>query len=102
MSEASDRILETLGRQQVERRVLDNGLTVVFCEDHAAPVVSLQLWIKTGSIHEDAWLGAGLSHYLEHLLFKGTPTRNALDISREVDDHGGYINAISFILKIPS
>ena len=93
MSEASDRILETLGRQQVERHVLDNGLTVVFCEDHAAPVVSLQLWIKTGSIHEDAWLGAGLSHYLEHLLFKGTPTRNALDISREVDDHGGYINA---------
>ena len=93
MSEASDRILETLSRQKVERRVLDNGLTVVFCEDHAAPVVSLQLWIKTGSIHEDKWLGAGLSHYLEHLLFKGTPTRSALDISREVDDLGGYINA---------
>ncbi|MGB0371117.1 MAG: M16 family metallopeptidase [Opitutales bacterium] len=93
MSGASDRILETLNRQQVERRVLDNGLTVVYCEDNAAPVVSLQLWVKTGSIHEGAWLGAGLSHYLEHLLFKGTPTRGALDISREVDDNGGYINA---------
>lgn len=93
MSGASGRILETLNRQQVERRVLENGLTVVYCEDHAAPVVSLQFWVKTGSIHEGPWLGAGLSHYLEHLLFKGTPTRGALDISREVDDHGGYINA---------
>lgn len=93
MSAGSERILDTLNRQHVERRVLDNGLTVVYCEDNAAPVVSLQLWVKTGSIHEGNWLGAGLSHYLEHLLFKGTPTRGALDISREVDDNGGYINA---------
>ncbi|SVE34978.1 uncharacterized protein METZ01_LOCUS487832, partial [marine metagenome] len=51
--------------------VLDNGLTVIVREDHSAPVVSAQAWARTGSIHEGEWLGAGLSHILEHMLFKG-------------------------------
>ena len=41
-----------------------------------AALASVQVWVKTGSIHEDAHLGAGLSHYLEHMLFKGTTTRS--------------------------
>ena len=40
--------------------VLDNGLTIIVREDHSAPVVSVQAWAKTGSIHEGEWLGAGL------------------------------------------
>ncbi|MEI6568504.1 MAG: insulinase family protein, partial [Verrucomicrobiota bacterium] len=54
---------------------LDNGLTIIIKEDHSAPVVSAQAWCMSGSVHEDKWLGAGLSHVLEHMLFKGTTTR---------------------------
>ena len=72
---------------------LDNGLTLILREDHSAPVVSAQVWCKTGSIHESAWLGAGLSHVLEHMLFKGTTTRPASRIDQEVQEAGGYMNA---------
>jgi hypothetical protein len=53
----------------------------------------VQVWVKTGSIHEDAHLGAGLSHFVEHMLFKGTPRRAGREISATVQAHGGYINA---------
>lgn len=72
---------------------LKNGATVIVEKDASAPVASVQAWCATGSIHEDRWLGAGLSHILEHMLFKGTQTRKAGDIAREVQDQGGYINA---------
>lgn len=72
---------------------LPNGLTVIFREDHSAPVVSAQAWCKAGSIDEGRWLGAGLSHMLEHMLFKGTTTRPAGRIDQEVQDAGGYMNA---------
>ncbi len=72
---------------------LDNGLTIIVREDHSAPVVSAQAWAMTGSIHEDRWLGAGLSHVLEHMLFKGTTTRPGSRIDQEVQEVGGYMNA---------
>ncbi len=72
---------------------LPNGLTLVVREDHSAPVVSAQAWCKAGSIDEGKWLGAGLSHALEHMLFKGTTTRAAGRIDQEVQDAGGYMNA---------
>ncbi len=72
---------------------LPGGLTVILQEDRSAPVASLQAWVGTGSIHEDRWLGAGLSHLLEHMLFKGTPTRNTSAIAQAIQDEGGYINA---------
>ncbi|HNQ74723.1 MAG TPA: pitrilysin family protein [Verrucomicrobiota bacterium] len=72
---------------------LDNGLTVITREDHSAPVVSAQAWAMTGSIHEDRWLGAGLSHVLEHMLFKGTSTRPGSRIDQEVQEAGGIMNA---------
>ena len=62
-------------------------------EDHSAPVASVQAWVGTGSIDEDEHLGAGLSHILEHMLFKGTRTRPANAIAQAVQDVGGYINA---------
>jgi len=73
--------------------VLDNGLTVIGREDHSAPVVSAQAWARTGSIHEGEWLGAGLSHILEHMLFKGTESRGLGRIDQEVQEAGGYMNA---------
>jgi zinc protease len=72
---------------------LKNGLTIIVEEDHSAPVASVQAWCGTGSINEGKWMGAGLSHILEHMLFKGTETRKVGDISRQVQDRGGYINA---------
>src|SRR5581483_4413462 len=61
--------------------------------DHSAPVVSAQAWAMAGSVHEGKWLGAGLSHVLEHMLFKGTTTRPGSRIDQEVQEAGGYMNA---------
>jgi zinc protease len=72
---------------------LDNGLVLILREDPAAPVVSAQAWCRTGSIDEGRWIGAGLSHLLEHMLFKGTTTRGSGRIDQEVQDAGGYMNA---------
>ena len=72
---------------------LENGLVLIVREDPNAPVVSAQVWCKAGSIDEGNWLGAGLSHMLEHMLFKGTKTRGPGQIDREVQDAGGYMNA---------
>jgi len=72
---------------------LENGLTLIVQEDHSAPVASVQAWCQTGSIDEDKHLGAGLSHILEHMLFKGTQTRTTSQIAQKIQDSGGYINA---------
>src|SRR5437660_11872235 len=80
-------------RPGVRTTTLDNGLVVIVREDHSAPVVSAQAWCMAGSIHEDKWLGAGMSHVLEHMLFKGTKTRPGSRIDQEVQEAGGYMNA---------
>jgi zinc protease len=72
---------------------LENGLTILVQRDFTAPVVSLQYWCATGSIHEGRWLGAGLSHLLEHLMFKGTPTRGNSEMAQQIHDLGGHLNA---------
>jgi zinc protease len=72
---------------------LPNGLGVIVQEDRSAPVASVQAWIETGSIHEGEHLGAGMSHLVEHMLFKGTPTRGASAFAQSVQNAGGYINA---------
>jgi len=70
-----------------------NGLTLIVEENKGAPVDSVQAWCNTGSIHEGKLLGAGLSHILEHMLFKGTTSRAPGVIASQVQDQGGYINA---------
>src|SRR3954470_21427558 len=86
-------LLEPFWNEPVERTVLPNGLTLILKPDRSAALASVQVWVKTGSIHEGENLGAGLSHYLEHMLFKGTGRRAGRDISAIVQAHGGYINA---------
>ena len=73
--------------------ILSNGLEVIVQPDDSAPVVSVQAWCRTGSIHEGKWLGAGMSHVLEHMLFKGTTTRSGLEIDHSIQDAGGHMNA---------
>lgn len=77
----------------VRLTTLPNGLQVILREDHSAPVTNVQAWCRAGSIDEGAWLGAGLSHVLEHMLFKGTSTRGSGRIDQEVQAAGGYMNA---------
>jgi zinc protease len=76
-----------------QERLLANGLTLIVQEDRSAPVVSVQAWCGTGSIDENAHLGAGLSHILEHMLFKGTKTLGSSAIAQKIQNVGGYINA---------
>ncbi|HEY5285121.1 MAG TPA: insulinase family protein, partial [Polyangia bacterium] len=71
---------------------LDNGLEVVLEENHAAPVVAFQAWVKIGSADEPPAL-AGIAHVFEHMLFKGTKKRGVGQIAREVESAGGEINA---------
>ncbi|MGB0413374.1 MAG: M16 family metallopeptidase [Coraliomargarita sp.] len=90
---ATQDVLDRLFKAPISRRVLPNGLTVLHRPDFSSEVVSVQVWVKTGSIHEDTLIGSGLSHYLEHMLFKGTTRRDGKSISREVHAMGGGINA---------
>ncbi|HEV7209709.1 MAG TPA: pitrilysin family protein [Mycobacteriales bacterium] len=76
----------------MRRTVLPGGLRVL--SEHVPGVrsVAIGIWVAVGSRHETR-PQAGASHYLEHLLFKGTPTRSALDISAAFDRVGGEVNA---------
>ena len=76
-----------------QKRILPNGLTIIVQEDRSAPVASVQAWCGTGSVDENEHLGAGLSHILEHMLFKGTKTKPANAIAQLIQNVGGYINA---------
>ncbi|MCY3021270.1 MAG: pitrilysin family protein, partial [Planctomycetota bacterium] len=58
-----------------------------------APVVALQAWVRTGAMNEGKWMGAGLSHFCEHLLFKGTPQRPAGVLDQVIRGAGGDDNA---------
>ena len=86
-------LLERCWRVPPERLVLPNGLTILLRPDDSAAIASVQVWVKTGSIHEGELLGAGASHFLEHMLFKGTTRRTGREISQTVQAHGGHINA---------
>jgi zinc protease len=77
----------------VRRVVFENGLTLLVREDHSAPIVSAQAWCRAGSVNEGRLIGAGMSHVLEHMLFKGTAKRGVGTISKEVESKGGDINA---------
>src|ERR671923_1728703 len=80
--------------RQIRRQVLPNGLTVITEEMQHIRSVAIGIWIKTGSRHEDAEAN-GISHFLEHMVFKGTTTRTAEDIARQVDSIGGNMDAFT-------
>jgi len=76
----------------VTRTVLPNGLTVLVRPDHGAPVTAIVTWVNAGYFDEPD-TDVGISHVLEHMYFKGTPTRGVGEISRETKASGGYLNA---------
>lgn len=72
--------------------VLENGLTVIVKEVHSAPITAVDTWVAVGAKHETT-ANAGISHFLEHMLFKGTKKRKVGEIAREIQAVGGYQNA---------
>jgi len=79
--------------ETIKRVMPENGLTVILKENHSSPVVNMRVYFRAGSIYEAEYLGCGISHYLEHLLSDGTPTRTLEDIEREIESIGGGSNA---------
>jgi len=75
-----------------QRRVLDNGLTVLVREERSAPVVAVVTHVKAGYFDEPDAI-VGISHVLEHMYFKGTERRGVGEIARETKAAGGYLNA---------
>jgi zinc protease len=80
------------GYPQPVREVLPNGVRVIVQEHRASDVVALQLWVRAGG-RDEAANELGLAHYLEHMLFKGTTSRPAGFIDRDVEGVGGRMNA---------
>lgn len=74
--------------------VLDNGVTIVSEEVPGVHSVAVGFWVKTGSRHEEPE-EAGISHLIEHLLFKGTAKRNAKQIAEAIEEVGGQLNAFT-------
>jgi len=73
---------------------LDNGLRVLLLEDHRSPIVTLQLWYRVGSRNE-ARGATGIAHFLEHLMFRGTPAHGPGEYARIVERNGGQDNAFT-------
>jgi predicted Zn-dependent peptidase len=88
------------------KTVLDNGIRIVTEEINHVRSVSLGVWVESGSRHENPAIN-GIAHCIEHMLFKGTENRTALDIVSSIDSVGGVMNAYtgkeltSFYVKIP-
>lgn len=85
--------LDRLFAEPAVRTVLDNELVVVHRLVPGSGLASVQLWIRSGSIHEGPLLGSGLSHFCEHLFFKGTHQRSGTEFTRLLQEAGAYINA---------
>jgi zinc protease len=73
---------------------LDNGLRVLLLEDHRSPIVSFQMWYRVGSRNETRG-HTGIAHFLEHMMFKGTPTHPRGQFARLVEQNGGQDNAFT-------
>jgi len=84
----------TDGPRNIRREVLPNGLTVITEEMQHVRSISAGIWVKTGSRDEDVQQN-GISHFIEHMLFKGTKHRTAEEIARQVDSIGGNMDAFT-------
>jgi predicted Zn-dependent peptidase len=80
--------------RNIRKQVLPNGVTILSEEMHGIRSVAIGVWVKTGSRHETAERN-GISHFIEHMVFKGTKNRSALDIARQMDGIGGNMDAFT-------
>ncbi|NWG02844.1 MAG: insulinase family protein [Syntrophaceae bacterium] len=80
--------------EQVFEAVLSNGLKVILLENHKTPLITFQIWYRVGSRNEE-WGKTGLSHMLEHMMFKGTQKIGPEAYSRIIQENGGNDNAFT-------
>jgi len=89
-----------------EKKILENGMTVIL-EKRDLPIISCAFAVKSGAKDENE-KEKGISHFIEHLLYKGTKKRTSLDISREIEMNGGQLNGftsesiVAYWAKMPS
>ena len=83
-----------MSRRPFHKEVLDNGIRVVMEEIPFVKSASLGIWVEVGS-RDEADAEAGLSHFIEHMFFKGTARRSARQIAQEMDGLGGELNAFT-------
>ncbi|MBR9701444.1 insulinase family protein [Candidatus Pacearchaeota archaeon] len=76
-----------------KRKVLSNGMTIIF-EKRDVPVVSVAFAVRAGGINE-SMEEKGISHFIEHMLYKGTPTRNSKQLTGEIEKNGGVLNGFT-------
>src|SRR5207302_4402691 len=84
----------TIGPRSFERHSFPNGLTLLTKEVHSAPVVSFWVWYRVGARNEHSGI-TGISHWVEHMMFKGTPTFGKGEIMQQVAENGGTLNAFT-------
>src|SRR3989339_672131 len=93
-------------KENFYKKVLDNGMVILF-EKRNLPVVSVAIAVKFGGINESVE-EKGIAHFIEHLLYKGTPTRDLKKISEEIEKNGGELNGFTgeevtaYFCKMPS
>jgi len=79
---------------KIQKTTLRNGLKIITEEMPDIQSASIGIWVNMGSRDEEG-SKSGISHFIEHLLFKGTERRTALDIAREIESVGGALNAFT-------
>ena len=82
----------SLSKDRFRQFSMDNGLKVILEENNTSPVVALQIRVKVGSADENDE-EAGICHFIEHMLFKGTDKRKVREAAKEIESLGGTINA---------
>ncbi|MFH1594201.1 MAG: pitrilysin family protein [Candidatus Omnitrophota bacterium] len=93
---------------KIEKHTLKNGMTVLINEDHSHPVVTILATVKAGLSSEGTYAGTGISHFVEHMVFKGTVKMGPGEIEEKVKSLGGTINAstgldsASYFITVPS
>ncbi|MBT4376778.1 insulinase family protein [archaeon] len=93
-------------KENFKRKVLKNGLTIIF-EKRDIPVVSMAIAVRAGGVNEELH-EKGISHFIEHMLYKGTEKRNARKIAEDIEKNGGDMNGFTseeitaFWCKMPS
>ena len=100
-------LIMAANQEKVIKQVFDNGITVIVKENNSAPVAACNFWVRTGAAYEND-NEKGLSHFIEHMMFKGTKKRGLGQIDKEIKELGGYNNAFTsydatnYVIVVPS
>lgn len=85
-------VQSSFSKDRFHQFTMNNGMKVILEENRTTPVVALQMWVKVGS-GDESDEEAGICHFIEHMLFKGTERRKVREMAREIESLGGTINA---------